>query len=356
MEENEAILEIDNFIKNLLNKSNQIDIIKLLRCDIQHFSRILSYYRNIKKDLQEQFKTNLLLCLNYYTSFLINTKQDLSNALILLNIFDSDLIVLYIQSKYMQFYIELTIKHIICLIKANYTNEAISRAYTLAHLYKDLRIKHKDVNSNLEEFKKTSYNLIQIRNTILYMENECKKNNYYNDRKRFKILSKKIELQIYKLNIDYDFDDKINIASKISFSGGLTDTIVLYSNLFNIKGFRKLKYILFNYIKIISNNFLNFFWGYGESIPKIVRSSLIVVFIYTILMQSGLVKVVDPKNSSIIKGFFNHLYFSIVTFTSLGYGDISPHTDTISRLIMSSEAIVGLICISLIIFVISRRR
>jgi len=357
MEEKDAQLEIENFINGLLDKSNkQIDIIKLIKIDISHFSRVLFYYRNLDNKYKEPFTSKISFCLDYYTSYLITNKNNYSNALNLLNVFDVDLRTLWNRDKFRNFYIHLTIKHIICLIKSSLLEAAIFKSFEISSIYKSVKKQSKIVNSDIEKFKTISFNLIQIRNVLLLMGNECKKNNYHNDRSRLKTITKKLELQIYKLKIDYNFDDKILIQPNFSYTGGLIPTIILNSNRFNTKGFKKLKYILFNYIKIILNNFDNCFWGYRESIPKIVRSSFLVILIYTILMQVGLVKVVNPQNSDNVTGFFNYLYFSIVTFTSLGYGDIAPFPKGCSRLIMSSEAIVGLICISLIIFVISRKR
>ena len=51
--------------------------------------------------------------------------------------------------------------------------------------------------------------------------------------------------------------------------------------------------------------------------------------------------------------FLEALYFSVVTFTSLGYGDISPLG--ISRFFAASEALLGVFMISLFVVVFTRK-
>ncbi len=356
MEKKVAIFEIEKFINNLLDKSNQIEIQKLLKCDFKQFFAILIYYRNLDNKYKEQFKSKILFCLDYYTSFLITVNNNYSNALDLLKAFDVDLIASRTKEKFINFYIHLSIKLIICLIKSSSLKAAIFKSFQLSSVYNSVKKPSKIIKSDITKFRTISFNLIQIRNVLLLMENECKKNNYYNDRSRLKTITKKIELQIYELKIDYIFDEQILIQPNFSEMAGLIPTIVLHPNRFSTKGIKKIHYLFKIFLKVLLIYIDNFFWGYKESISKIIRSSFLVILIYTILMQVGLVKVVNPQNSDNITGFFNYLYFSIVTFTSLGYGDIAPFPDVVSRLIMSSEAIVGLICISLIIFVISRKR
>lgn len=53
------------------------------------------------------------------------------------------------------------------------------------------------------------------------------------------------------------------------------------------------------------------------------------------------------------KGFYTALYFSIVTFTTLGYGDLHPASAF--RLVAASEALVGLLLSGLFLFTLSRR-
>ena len=65
----------------------------------------------------------------------------------------------------------------------------------------------------------------------------------------------------------------------------------------------------------------------------------------------------DPDSTSqyaLVLVFFRSLYFSVVTFTTLGYGDISPVGDT-ARAIAGLEALIGQLLVALLVFVLTRR-
>lgn len=53
-----------------------------------------------------------------------------------------------------------------------------------------------------------------------------------------------------------------------------------------------------------------------------------------------------PENSLVLnnhdRGFYSHIYFSIITITTLGFGDITP-VGKIGQLLTASEAILGVI-------------
>ena len=51
--------------------------------------------------------------------------------------------------------------------------------------------------------------------------------------------------------------------------------------------------------------------------------------------------------------FLKALYFSTVTFTTLGYGDMHPFG--VARVLAGTEALVGIFTISLFVFVFCRR-
>lgn len=54
-------------------------------------------------------------------------------------------------------------------------------------------------------------------------------------------------------------------------------------------------------------------------------------------------------------GFIESIYFSVVTITTLGYGDISPSTDA-GRILTGIEALLGIVSIGLFLNSISERR
>lgn len=91
--------------------------------------------------------------------------------------------------------------------------------------------------------------------------------------------------------------------------------------------------------------------GYGERPGRVFASFLITIFGFALLyMNTSLISV----DGSTLKGDFgNALYFSVVTFTSLGYGDIRPVG--IAKLFAGFEALLGIFLISLFVFVFCRK-
>lgn len=61
-----------------------------------------------------------------------------------------------------------------------------------------------------------------------------------------------------------------------------------------------------------------------------------------------------PKTANIPSGWLDDFYFSAVTFTTLGYGDILPATDTL-KMVCASEALVGGLSLGLIVAGFSNR-
>ncbi|MDH5406821.1 MAG: potassium channel family protein [Candidatus Aminicenantes bacterium] len=51
----------------------------------------------------------------------------------------------------------------------------------------------------------------------------------------------------------------------------------------------------------------------------------------------------------------DYLYFSIVTFTTLGYGDIRPLPAPWARMVASGEAFIGAFMIALFVWTLARR-
>lgn len=101
--------------------------------------------------------------------------------------------------------------------------------------------------------------------------------------------------------------------------------------------------------------------GYGEKPVRLIGVSVFVILSLAVLYAIVGIQHGDSINSfayattftESIQVFFNSLYFSIVTFTTLGYGDFSPVG--ISRVIASIQAITGSFFIALFVVVFVRR-
>ena len=90
--------------------------------------------------------------------------------------------------------------------------------------------------------------------------------------------------------------------------------------------------------------------GYGERPLNVV-----ICFLLTIFGFAGLYYMLhlEGPDGTIGHQFGEALYFSIVTFTSLGYGDIRPVG--VAKLLAGLEAVSGLFLTSLFIFVFCRK-
>jgi len=110
----------------------------------------------------------------------------------------------------------------------------------------------------------------------------------------------------------------------------------------------------------------NVIWMYGESWKRVLLTSTAIMAIYSVLFfftginQSSTI----PRSYSLL-GFdiivpdmvFNLVlssYFSIVTFTTLGYGDVKPNS-IISMVLAGTEALFGGLLIAALVFVLGRR-
>lgn len=81
-------------------------------------------------------------------------------------------------------------------------------------------------------------------------------------------------------------------------------------------------------------------WSFG-----VIASSATLFSQVGGIQQNGEVITSDPVQL---------LYFSIVTFTTLGYGDFQPATE-LSKLVASTEAMLGSLLMALLVFVLGRR-
>ncbi len=93
--------------------------------------------------------------------------------------------------------------------------------------------------------------------------------------------------------------------------------------------------------------------GYGEKWQNAVVSAFLMMFLFSFLyMPYPLANQINPN----IPGdkFLNYLYFSCVTFSNYGSQDLLPSCDY-HRTIMFFESIIGLICVTMIVVIYSRK-
>jgi len=91
--------------------------------------------------------------------------------------------------------------------------------------------------------------------------------------------------------------------------------------------------------------------GYGERPWRAILTSFIVVLGYAVLFTA--LELRGPDGALIGADFMQCAYYSTVTFTTLGYGDIIPLG--LARYIAATEAFLGAWMMALFVFVFCRR-
>ncbi len=110
------------------------------------------------------------------------------------------------------------------------------------------------------------------------------------------------------------------------------------------------------YFKWISNMFLNLVAGYGERPLRVLIWWVGIILGYSFIyyFYNGIyIRMANNINSYNPK-FLEALYFSIVTFTTLGFGDFAPKPGFF-QLFASFEALLGAIFMAMFIFVFVRQ-
>ncbi len=109
---------------------------------------------------------------------------------------------------------------------------------------------------------------------------------------------------------------------------------------------RTIKHIVF----LFAMTFSYLVWGHGERPARAFLAAIALIFITSFFYMSGYFY----SAGAVFKpDFFQAFYFSAVTFTTVGYGDIVPVG--INRLVAVTESFCGLFFIPLFIVALSRK-
>ena len=116
-------------------------------------------------------------------------------------------------------------------------------------------------------------------------------------------------------------------------------------------GIHKIRAWLFDYL------ILKLLTGYGVKLERPFIAFGILIFIYSLLFKvtNSIVKISNGK--IMYPTFWDYLYYSIATFTGIGSTNFqpAPNMERIFYILVSTESILGLLVLSLIIFVITYR-
>lgn len=123
---------------------------------------------------------------------------------------------------------------------------------------------------------------------------------------------------------------------------------------------RRLQYPPLSWRRVFSK-FIDLFCGYGERPLNVIFFSLFLILFFAVAYfvhgsTSGAEQIAfDPAAGwrENLYAFFTSLYFSIVTFTTLGYGDIAP--TGFSRIFAAAEALIGSFTIALFVVVFVKK-
>ena len=109
--------------------------------------------------------------------------------------------------------------------------------------------------------------------------------------------------------------------------------------------------------------------AYGSSPSRVIATSVALILFCALLypVTGGVQEIrlnrtityelTDPAGASparLLAVFLQSLYFSVVTFATLGYGDIQP-VGPWARAIAATEALAGPLMMALLVFVLTRR-
>lgn len=155
--------------------------------------------------------------------------------------------------------------------------------------------------------------------------------------------------------------------SKEKVSKGKRSKFISFLNWFKTKKFGKWLW----------SCFCNIFYGYGEKPQNVIFSAIAIIILFSVFfsllginspeiieMKSPAVQEILNSNSEIIsKGnlinkttnyYIDCLYFSAITFTTLGYGDFRP-LEGLGRILAGSEAFIGAFMMALFVYTFARR-
>lgn len=104
----------------------------------------------------------------------------------------------------------------------------------------------------------------------------------------------------------------------------------------------------------IPSLFMGISCGYGEKPHRIAITALSAILGFALLFWA-LAGIESPAYPTRALTWVDHLYYSAITFTTVGYGDIIPKASSLFRFLATIEAFLGVFLTGLFIFTLGRR-
>lgn len=204
-----------------------------------------------------------------------------------------------------------------------------------------------NINFDESSFGRFSFNRVEVEN-IMYKP--PKKQNYTNyaglcegvaeNHKRFRVLFQSNGLRHEAADAYYK--ERVYEMKYLWFSCKFFESLTYLWK-------RNFKYGVSS-IEFYSKQILRFFaslisyviWGFGEKPHRIVLSSLATLTFYAFLFY---LSDIERLHNNLLNAY----YLSIVTFTTLGFGDITPLTSDTYKIIVASEALFGAFLMGLLV-------
>ena len=94
-------------------------------------------------------------------------------------------------------------------------------------------------------------------------------------------------------------------------------------------------------------------FGYGERPVRVLITSALIILVCGLVFSQDSALYYDGKAQpgSWVQG----IYFSTITFTTLGYGDLYPAQDSLYRVVAMAEAVSGALLIALFVVCLAKR-
>jgi len=99
---------------------------------------------------------------------------------------------------------------------------------------------------------------------------------------------------------------------------------------------------------------MNVLCGYGEKPYRIVLSALSAICLFA-LLYGGFGGVERAGAPTYVLRWYDYLYYSAITFTTVGYGDFIPKAAGLFRFMAACEAFCGVFVTGLFIFTLARK-